>query len=60
MEMNGMLQWIMLRLLLSFLNLYFLENLKGACYTGAKNETKSECTVLVDNGKIIFESDSAF
>jgi len=36
------------------------ENLKGACYTGAKNETKSECTVLVDNGKIIFESDSAF
>ena len=33
-------------------------NLKGACYTGVKNEKKSECTVLISNGKIVFESNN--
>lgn len=36
------------------------KDLKGVCYTGAKNENKSECTVSITNGKIVFESNNAF
>lgn len=43
-----------------FPELILSNNLKGACFTGAKNEKKSECTISINNGKIVFESNSAF